>query len=99
TLRTLVHVVVPSSMPTIAAFAVLSVFTHWNDYLWPLLVARDPSLYTPPLALSIFQQAETGTAYGELAAAAMLVTLPIVVLFIVAQRKFVTGIAGGELPG
>jgi len=77
----------------------LSVFTHWNDYLWPLLVARDPSLYTPPLALSIFQQAETGTAYGELAAAAMLDTLPIVVLFIVAQRKFVTGIAGGELPG
>ena len=47
----------------------------------------------------MFQQAETGTSYGELAAAALLVTLPIVVLFIVAQRKFVSGIAGGEIPG
>jgi len=96
---TLLRVVVPTSMPSIAAFSVLSIFTHWNDYLWPLLVARDSSLYTPPLALSVFQQAETGTSYGELAAAALLVTLPIVVLFIVAQRKFVSGIAGGEIPG
>lgn len=96
---TLLRVVVPSAMPAIATFSVFSIFVHWNDYLWPLLVARDQSLYTPPLALSVFQQAETGFDYGALTAGAVIVTTPIVILFLIAQRKFVAGIAGGELPG
>lgn len=98
TLATLVRVVVPVSMPAIATFAVFSVFVHWNDYLWPLMVARDPQLATPPLALAVFQDAETGFDYGALAAGAVIVTAPIVVLFLLAQRRFVAGIVGGELP-
>lgn len=99
TLPTLWKVVVPSAAPAIATFAVFSVFVHWNDYLWPLLVARDEALFTPPLALATFQQAETGLDYGALAAGAVIVTAPIVALFLLAQRRFVAGIAGGELPG
>ncbi|RIQ11322.1 carbohydrate ABC transporter permease [Jiangella rhizosphaerae] len=99
TAQTLLRIVVPLSTPAIATFSVFSVFVHWNDYMWPLLVARDPGLYTPPLALATFQNADTGTDYGALTAAAVIVTLPIVVLFLVAQRRFVAGIAGGELPG
>ncbi|MEV7908079.1 ABC transporter permease subunit, partial [Streptomyces anulatus] len=99
TFSTLRRVVVPASAPAIAAFAVFSIFVHWNDYLWPLLVARDPALRTPPLALAIFQQAETGQDFGALAAGAAIITVPIVLLFLLAQRRFVAGIAGGELPG
>jgi multiple sugar transport system permease protein len=99
TLSTLWRVVVPSAMPAIATFSVFSIFVHWNDYLWPLLVARDESLHTPPLALAVFQQAETGFDYGALTAGAAIITAPIVILFLVAQRRFVAGIAGGELPG
>lgn len=98
TFATLVRVVVPVSMPAIATFAVFSVFVHWNDYLWPLMVARDPGLATPPLALAVFQHADTGFDYGALAAGAAIITAPIVVLFLLAQRRFVAGIAGGELP-
>jgi multiple sugar transport system permease protein len=93
------RVVVPASAPAIATFAVFSVFVHWNDYLWPLLVARSPDLRTPPLALAVFQQAETGQDFGALAAGAVIITGPIVVLFLLAQRRFVAGVAGGELPG
>lgn len=99
TFSTLRRVVVPASAPAIATFAVFSIFVHWNDYLWPLLVARDASLHTPPLALAIFQQSDTGQDFGALAAGAVIITAPIVALFLLAQRRFVAGFAGGELPG
>ncbi|WP_336882569.1 carbohydrate ABC transporter permease [Rhodococcus globerulus] len=99
TFATLRKVVIPAAAPAIATFSVLSIFMHWNEYLWPLLVARDETLYTPPLALATFQQVETGMDYGALAAGAAIITAPIVILFVIAQRRFVAGIAGGELPG
>lgn len=97
--QTLLRVVVPMAGPGIAAFSVFSVFTHWNDYMWPLLIARSPGVVTPPLALAIFQQADTGFDYSALAAGAVIVTAPIVVLFLVAQRRFVQGMSGAEIPG
>lgn len=98
-LRTLVSVVVPISAPSIAAFSMLSIFTHWNDYLWPLLVARSPDIMTPPLSLAIFQNADTGFDYPALAAAAAIVTAPVIILFLLAQRHFVRGMAGTEVAG
>lgn len=99
TFSIITRVVVPSSAPAIATFSVLSIFVHWNDYLWPLLVARSPELRTPPLALAVFQQAEIGVDFGALAAAATIITAPVIVIFLIAQRRFIAGIAGGELPG
>lgn len=98
-MRTLWSIVVPLSWPGIAAFSVISVFVSWNEYLWPLLIARSPSLITPPLALANFQHADTGYDYGALAAGAVIVTVPVVVLFLLAQRRFVQGMSGTELPG
>lgn len=98
-LRTLRSVVIPMAAPGIAAFSVFSVFVHWNEYLWPLLIARSPDLRTPPLALAVFQQAEIGYDYSALAAGAAIVTAPVVVLFLVAQRRFVQGMSGAEIPG
>ncbi|MEX2100828.1 MAG: carbohydrate ABC transporter permease [Acidimicrobiia bacterium] len=98
-LRILTRVVVPIARPAILTFTVFSVYVHWNDYLWPLLVARSPGLRTPPLALAVFQDAERGFDYGALAAGAALVTIPIVLLFVMARRRFVAGISGGEVVG
>jgi multiple sugar transport system permease protein len=97
--RTLISVVTPMSMPSVAAFSMLSIFTHWNDYLWPLLMARSPGIMTPPLTLAIFQNADLGFDYQALAAAAAIVTGPVVILFLLAQRHFVRGMAGPEVAG
>ncbi|WP_035749174.1 carbohydrate ABC transporter permease [Arthrobacter sp. 35W] len=97
--RTLWNVVIPIAGPGIAAFSVFSVFTHWNDYMWPLLIARSPSLATPPLSLAIFQQGDIGFDYSALAAGAAIVTAPVVILFLVAQKRFVQGMSGSEIPG
>ncbi|GAB2629684.1 carbohydrate ABC transporter permease [Prescottella soli] len=92
-------IVVPLAGPGIAAFSVFSVFAHWNDYLWPLLVVRSPDLVTPPLALAAFQHADIGFDYAALAAGAVIVTAPVVLLFLAAQRRFVQGMSGAEIPG
>lgn len=95
--QTMLRVYIPLSAPAIAAFSLFSFYIHWNDYLWPLLVVRSADLRTPPLSLAIFQQAETGFEFGKLAAGAVIVTLPVVLAFLLAQRRFVQGIAGGEV--
>lgn len=97
--RILTKVIVPLAAPGIAAFSVFSVFTHWNEYLWPLLIARSPDLRTPPLALAVFQQADIGFDYSALAAGAVIVTAPVVLLFLFAQKRFVQGMSGAEIPG
>lgn len=98
-IRTLTQVVLPIAKPGIAAFSVYSVFIHWNDFMWPLLVARSTDLRTPPLALSIFQDVESGADYPALAAGAVIVTIPMVMLFLFAQRHFVRGMSGTEITG
>ncbi|WP_083879287.1 carbohydrate ABC transporter permease [Leucobacter salsicius] len=98
TIRTLISIVIPMAAPGIAAFSIFSIFVHWNDYIWPLLVARSPELRTPPLALAVFQQADAGMDYTALTAGAAIVTAPIVLLFLVAQKHFVQGMSGAESP-
>lgn len=98
-LRILTRVVVPLSKPALVTFSLFSLFSSWNEYLWPLLVARSQNLWTPPLALATFQNAETGVDYAALSAGAVIVTLPIVVIFILARRNFVSGIVGTEIVG
>jgi multiple sugar transport system permease protein len=98
-LQVLLRVVVPLSRPAILTFSVFSVFAHWNDYMWPLLVSRSPEMRTPPLALAVFQDAERGFDYGALTAGATIVTIPVLVLFAFAKRRFIAGISGGEVTG
>lgn len=86
------RIVVPSAWPAIAAFAVFSTVAHWNDLYWPLIVVSDTNLATPPLGMMFFADAETGSNYGVLTAAATVLTAPLVIAFLVARRRFIEGI-------
>ncbi len=86
------RIVVPSAWPAIAAFAVFSFIAHWNDLYWPLIVVSDRNLATPPLGMMFFADAETGSNYGVLTAAATVLTAPLVIAFLVARRRFIEGI-------
>lgn len=97
--RTILFIYVPIIKPAIAAFAVFSFVIHWNDYLWPLLVARSADIYTPSLALAKFNVAEVGRDFGALTAGAAIVTLPPILAFLIAQQSFVESITGVEAPG
>ena len=86
------RVVVPNSWPAVTAFAIFSVVAHWNDLFWPLIVVTDDRVATPPLGLYAFRAAESGSDYGALMAATLVITLPLVLAFLFAQRRFVEGI-------
>ena len=85
-------IVVPASKPAVAAFAVFSVTSHWNDLYWPLIVITNAELMTPPLGLASFADPESGANFGALMASATIVTLPLMVLFLFIQRHFIQGV-------
>lgn len=86
------RVVVPSARPAIAAFSIFSIVAHWNDLYWPLIVINETDLAPPPLGMMFFADAEVGTNYGALMAGATIVTAPLVVIFLIARRRFIQGI-------
>ena len=86
------RVVVPSAKPAIAAFSIFSIVAHWNDLYWPLIVINETSLAPPPLGMMFFADAEVGTNYGALMAGATIVTAPLVIVFLIARRRFIQGI-------
>lgn len=86
------RVVVPSAGPAIAAFAVFSITAHWNDLYWPLIVVTSPELAPPPLGMMYFSDTDLGSSFGALMAAATLLTAPLTILFLFAQRHFVQGV-------
>jgi multiple sugar transport system permease protein len=86
------RIVVPSAWPAIAAFAVFSFVAHWNDLYWPLIVISDANLAPPPLGMMFLTDAETGSNYGALTAAATMLTAPLVIAFLLARRQFIAGI-------
>jgi multiple sugar transport system permease protein len=100
-LRTLRTIVVPLSMPAIATVSVFSFLLSFNEYLWPLLEARSPQIATPPLALAtMFASPQRGLPdYAELAAGALIISLPTLVVFLVAQRRLAAGLTGTGVGG
>jgi len=86
------RVIVPNAWPAITAFAIFSVVAHWNDLFWPLIVVTNQDYATPPLGLLYFRAAEAGDDYGALMAATLIITLPLVTAFLLAQKRFVEGI-------
>ncbi len=93
------RVVMPNAWPAATAFAIFSVVAHWNDLFWPLIVIQKGDLYTPAMGILAFRAVESGEDYGALMAAAVLITAPLVLAFLFAQRRFIEGITMTGLKG
>jgi multiple sugar transport system permease protein len=93
------RVVLPNALPAATAFAIFSVVAHWNDLFLPLIVIQKGDLYTPAMGILAFRSVEAGEDYGALMAAALLVTAPLVLAFLLAQRRFIEGITMTGLKG
>jgi multiple sugar transport system permease protein len=92
-LRVFWQVVLPLCRPAIATVAIFTFLNTWNNFLWPLVVATTEDKYTLPVALALFSIGQNRTQYGLLLAGAVVVVLPVLVVFMVLQRHFVRGIA------
>jgi multiple sugar transport system permease protein len=97
-LGVLVKIVLPLSGPALATLAVVTFLWTWNDFLWPLIVLYTPSNYTLQVGLLNFQGAHSTNTHLLMAANVMSM-VPVLVLFLVAQRYFIRGIATSGLKG
>lgn len=85
------HVLVPLARPGLVAFAIVSVTAHWNEFLWPLMAVASPSRQVLTVGLASFAAgAEAGSAWGVVAAGTFLVAGPLLILFLVFQKRFVS---------
>ena len=83
------HVYLPLVKPTLIAFAIISVVTHWNDYMWPLLVTNSESIRTLPIGLGLLAKADSGADWPRLMAGTTIVVSPLLLLFVIFQRRFI----------
>lgn len=97
--RRLWQFVVPMSVPTIAAVSLVSIVSEWNEYLWPMLVVDNPNTMPLPVGLTLLQRVEGLQNWGVLMAATTLVTLPILIIFLILQRRLVAGLTAGAVTG
>jgi ABC-type glycerol-3-phosphate transport system permease component len=94
------NVMLPLSQPALLTFALLSFNGRWNDYFWPLTMTNSTVMRTLPVGIVAMRAgAEGGTNWHILMAGTVIVLLPILVLFMLAQRYFVAGIAYSGLKG
>lgn len=84
------HVYVPLSVPAYVSFAIVSISSHWNEYLWPAIVTRAEEVRPLTVGLNrLYQTSEVGALYGQLMAGTLFVIAPLMILFILFQRRFI----------
>jgi multiple sugar transport system permease protein len=96
--RTYRQIVLPLARPAVSAVAIFSFVWAWNDLLWPLLALSNPNIMTIPVGLATVQ-GTYGIRYADTMASAILGALPLVLVFLLFQRRIVEGIAGTGLKG
>ncbi|MCL6526202.1 MAG: carbohydrate ABC transporter permease [Thermaceae bacterium] len=94
------RILLPMVRPQLAAFALVSLVYHWNEFLWPLVVLQSTEKRVLSLGFASFaRSAESGMEWGLIAAGAVLVALPMVAAFAFFQRNFVEAFARSGLKG
>lgn len=92
------RVYLPLAKPLVAVVAIFSFTGVWSDFLWPLVVTTSTQMQTVQLALARFLTSGH-VQYGPLMAGAVLVTLPVLLIFIFNQRSFISGLSDGSVKG
>jgi ABC-type glycerol-3-phosphate transport system permease component len=96
-LRALWRVILPVAVPGIFTVAILSFILAWNDFAFAVSFMETPDKYTAPLAIVGLGQSQYQVFYNRIDAAVVLVTLPVALLVIFAQRRIISGLTAGAL--
>ena len=92
------RVYVPLSIPAYISFALVSISTHWNEFLWPFIITRTEQVRPLTVGLNkLYSTTEVGAQYSLLMAGTMLVIAPLVLLFLLFQRRFLESFASSGI--
>ncbi len=93
------RVILPLSHPAFAALAIFAFRSAWNDFLWPLIAVNKADMFTLPVALALLRGAYMNESYGPIMAGAVLSAVPLLVVFLLANRRIVEGVQLSGLKG
>lgn len=97
-LRTLWEIILPLSWPGLATTAILTFLYSWNEFLFALSFTLGPERYTVPVAITLFR-GQYQVPWGQILAAAVVATIPVGAIVLVAQRRIVAGLTSGAVKG
>ena len=92
------RIALPNLRPALAVMGIIFFQSSWNDFLWPLIVLNDSSMYVINLALPTLR-GPYGDQYGLVLGGAVIAVIPIIIIFFAMQRYFIEGIMAGALKG
>ena len=93
------RIVLPLSQPVLAALSIFAFRSAWNDFLWPLIAVNKVEMFPLPVALALLRGAYSSESYGPIMAGAALSALPLLLVFLVANRRIVEGVRLSGLKG
>jgi multiple sugar transport system permease protein len=97
--RIFTRILLPLSQPALGALAIFAFRSAWNDFLWPLIAVNKPEMFPLPVALAFLRGAYSSESYGPIMAGATLSALPLLVVFLVANRRIIEGTRVSGLKG
>lgn len=92
------NLMLPLSRPALATAAIFTFLGAWDEFAWALTIINDPDKRTLPIAIALFQ-GQYSTSWGLVFAASVIAVVPVIVIFVVFQRHFVSGLRSGALKG
>jgi multiple sugar transport system permease protein len=92
-------IVVPIASPVLATLGILTFLGNWNSFLYPLVMAQEPQMYTLPVALATFATGQYQADNGMLMAGSVVLVVPVLIVFVLFQRWITEGIATTGLKG
>lgn len=93
------QIVLPITAPVLATLGILTFLGSWNSFIYPLVMAQEPEMYTLPVALATFATGQYQADHGMLMAGSVVLVLPVLLIFILFQRWITEGIATTGLKG
>lgn len=93
------QIITPLAKPALTGLAILTFVWRWNDYEAPLIFITNPKLYTLPLGLTNFIEETGSTKYTLVMAASVCALLPVIIVFLAAQKQIINGLTDGSVKG
>jgi multiple sugar transport system permease protein len=97
--RVFASVVMPIATPVLATLGILTFLGNWNSFIYPLVMAQEPQMYTLPVALATFATGQYQADHGMLMAGSVVLVVPVLIVFVLFQRWITEGIATTGLKG
>jgi multiple sugar transport system permease protein/sn-glycerol 3-phosphate transport system permease protein len=96
-LRRMVQIALPLSGPMILTATLIVLIGKWNEYVWPLIVTSTADMRTLPIGLLYLRSQEGYTNWGALLAGTVIAAAPMLLLFFLAQKRIIGGLAAGAV--